>query len=556
MRGFAVVAALSFLPKLQCKDEPRDDENGGTSAEADLVESGVITCADPALRDGAPFDLKTAAEQPVSEANLYGGGLLVEDLDLDGWLDLLLPSQSSLQLFYGREGALDELFDEADDTLAFPSLSYAVGATAADVDADGDLDVLVTRWERPHTLLRNDGDRVFTDVSLEAFGPDAPAVRAQSASWADVDRDEDLDLFVGTYGPFADLDVNDTLDCSDHIPDPKLLWLNDGQGHFTDASGMLPDEVQAGYTFMSGFYDLRGDGYPDLVLAHDDGLCGPSVLVENSGGVFTANTTSGFHPNSHDMGMGVADLNGDEQPDFLLTSWNGVYYVESEVDDAGVIRWFDYADAVGLVVDAASQATPGAVTEGQQVYGWGAEFGDIDNDADLDAIMLFGYWEHFDGAGDPLEQRDGLWVQRSERSFVDEGAAWGVDETGISRGVVLADIDNDGWLDVLKRVLDTTSPLHISRCGENSWVRIRLSAPAPNTFGVGSKIRLTAAGKTHIRWITSGSTGMYSGSPLEAHFGLGTAETIESLDVVWPDGATSSFVDVTPRQVITVERKP
>jgi hypothetical protein len=218
------------------------------------------------------------------------------------------------------------------------------------------------------------------------------------------------------------------------------------------------------------------------------------------------------------------------------------------------MRWFDYADAVGLVVDAAPQSNPGAVEPGQQVYGWGAEFGDIDNDTDLDALMVFGYWQNYDGAGDPLLQHDGLWVQRAERTFVEEGAAWDLDEPGISRGVVLADIDNDGWLDVLKRVLDTTTPLHISRCGEESWVRIRLSAPAPNTYGVGAKIRVTAAGKTQVRWITSGSTGMYSGAPLEAHFGLGTAGLIESLEIVWADGARSNFVDVTPRQMITVAR--
>jgi hypothetical protein len=545
---------LAALALAACEDDPPADDTR-EEVSARLVEGGLVTCADPALRDGAPFDDKEAAAQVLSEANLYGGGLLVEDLDQDGWLDLLLPSELSIQLFYGRAGVLDDLFDDAHDTVVYPSLSRAVGATAADVDGDGDPDVLVTRWERPHTLLRNDGNRVFVDATAEAFGADPPAVRAQSASWADIDGDGDLDLFVGTYGLFADLDVTEPVaDCSDHVPDAKLLWRNDGAGHFTDASDLLPPEVQDGYTFMSGFYDLHGDGFPELFVAHDDGLCAPSVMLDNHAGVLSVNTTSGFHPNSHDMGMGVADLDGDELPDFLLTSWNGAYYVESEVGDDGTIRWFDYASIVGLVVDSAPKDNPGLALDGQQVYGWGAEFGDVDNDADLDAIMVFGWWQHFDGAGDPPTQRDGLWIQHPARQFTDEAAVWGVDELGISRGVVLADIDNDGWLDVLKRVLDTTSPLHISRCGDAAWARIRLEAPPPNTAGVGARLRIAADGIVHTRWITSGSTGMYSGSPLEAHVGLGAADTIDRIDVFWPDGATSTFEHVPSRQKLTIVR--
>ncbi|HHO53018.1 MAG TPA: CRTAC1 family protein, partial [Deltaproteobacteria bacterium] len=510
-----------------------------------LHEGGVVVCDDPSPRDGAPFDHGSSTSAGLQWAELHGGGLLVEDLDGDGWLDLLLPSERRARLYWGPEGSFEIV--DLDDL----DLDYAVGVTAVDYDGDGDLDVFITRWGgadviyssnqpidvlKPNVLLRNDGNRRFTDVSLEAFGPSAPFLKSQSASWGDIDGDGDLDLFVGSYGDRATLDVNDPqADCSDHRADPAELWRNEGDGTFTDISAQLPQEAHDGYTFTSALYDIDGDSLPELFIANDDGLCAPSLMLDNVDGTFVPHPGVGFHPDAHDMGMGVADLNGDELPDFLMTSWKTASYLQSSRSDDGRITWFDFTNDRGLGVDA-----PGDVGSPGQVYGWGAEFGDIDNDADLDAIMVFGYWDYYTGPQDPKSQPDGLWLQDEDGRFSDQGEAWGLAHPGQSRGVVLSDLDNDGYLDILKRRLDGDSPLSVSRCGDQAWARIRLRQPGPNTHAVGAKIRVFAGEGKQVRWIHSGSSGMYSGAPLEAHFGLGNAERITRIEVVWPDGAISA----------------
>ena len=525
------------------------------STGVEVEQSGPITCPSPEARTMPPFDLKQQPQAPLVFKDLHGGGLLVEDLDGDGWFDLFLPGEQQHRLRWGVDGNLEDLFEEDDAALAGFDLDFAVGATAVDYDGDGDLDVYVTRWNLPDVLLRNNRDRTFTDVTIDAFG-EMPALFTQSASWGDIDADGDLDLFVGTYGlgPVV-IDVLDPApNCSDHLPDPALLWRNNGDGTFTDVSSRLPSAVHA-YSFMSGFYDIDDDGLPELFSAHDDGVCGPSAMLRNEGGTFRVDDTVGFNRLTHDMGMGVADLNGDLLPDFLLTSWNGVSLVRSTVGDDGTLRWFDIADSVGMTLQTAPRDAPAQAERGDQVYGWGAEFGDLDNDADLDAVMVFGYWDYYPGAGDPVRQNDGVWIQGENGQFADQGAEWGLAQPGTSRAVVLADIDNDGYLDVLKRNLDDSIPLLVSRCGDAGWLRVRLAAPAPNTFAVGARIVVEAQGQTHVRWIQSGSAGMYSGGPLEAHFGLGSADTVDRIEVHWPDGKTTQVRNIATRQRVTLRRE-
>jgi len=546
------------------------------TVSATLDMGDQVVCASPTTRQSVPFDRKISAPvQPVGrdEAGLAGGGLIIADLDDDGHQDLFLSSlaPNDDQLWWG-EGS--ETFDEQGRTaFANLNLSDAVGGSAADYDGDGDLDLYITRYLQPDLLLQNNGNRTFTDVTQQAglgshaTDPPLPPVpkdptrwadgrlSSQSASWADIDADGDLDLFVGTYGVRTVLDVTEPqANCDDHLADPSELWRNNGDGTFTDIAHLLPHDTHDGYLFMSGFYDLDGDGYPELVTAADDGYCAPSQVLHNQGGEAFVEDS---YREDFDMGMGVGDLNGDELPDFLFSTWNGVSLIESAPGLGFGPTEVLYVDAVPkykLTVDGPPRDNPGQAANGDQVYGWGAELADVDNDTDLDAVISFGYWSYYDGAGDPLMQNDGLWEQR-DGQFTDIAPDLGMADFGVGRGVVLADLNGDGWIDVVKRHLNQGAAMYMSNCGAESWITVDLRQPGTmNTHAIGAKVRVTTSGGSQVRWIQSGSSGLYSGGPMQAHFGLADAETVDQLDVIWPDGATSTFAAVDARRHVTITR--
>jgi hypothetical protein len=480
-------------------------------------ESEPRPCPEPEARSRlGPFEARVQEGPPASRAYLWAAGVLAGDLDSDGNLDIVAPFEPYTKLFRGRGNG--RMMDW-DDRLASFDLSMGSAGSVADHDGDGDLDMLLLRYDEPAVLLRNEGNGEFTDVSTELGIVDGPTT---SSAWADTDGDGDLDLFIGSYGYLGE----------QHQPGRSYLFENTGFGLFIDRSAELPEILHEGYTRVAGFHDLNGDGLPELYVVNDIGSVAPNVLLRNVGGRFVEDdNASGLDLQMSGGGLGVGDLNGDDRPDFLIPQWDELSLMQS--GEGG--RWFDYAAVRGLVPDS---------ERGQRV-GWGAELADLDNDGDLDGLVAYGAIEVDEeveqGWDNPEVQPDALFLQQPDGTFVDVAPEWGLDDGGKNRGFVLADFDDDGWLDAAMRNLDGQNTLYLSRCGSEHYLKVRVRDTAiANQLGVGARVKILAEdGRSWVRWVTAGGTGYGTGGPPEVHFGLGELQQIERVEVLWPDGTES-----------------
>ncbi len=531
------MSPLALVAGIACQEAEPD-------LTVDVVAGDEVVCADPGLRASAPFDVLRDDRFRASVSWNWGGGSIVADLDGDGFVEIVAAVEPGLLVYGGgAEGALAPRPIDPQGPLA---LDFATGGAAADYDGDGDLDLYVTRsashpvsdgrTDGRNHLLRNRGDGTFEDVT-ELAGVDGctPHPRtgeracwsSLAASWGDADGDGDLDLYVGNYGY---VDETDGLTQDRMVAgDPDLLYLNRGDGTFSDASDRLSETFREGWTYAGGFLDLDDDGDLDLYSVNDFGALYPNRVAWNDGrGRFVTDPTdaTGLVVSMTGMGLGVGDVNGDGRPDLAIPQWKRNSLLES----SGA-AWVDYASVRGFEGD------PG---RGQDV-GWGAAFGDLDDDGAEDLVVAYGFLESDNSVWrNAARQRDALYVRRDGvggYTLADEGRDWGFEDPGAGRGVTLVDWNHDGWLDVWLRNLDAADTLRTARCGDAHWVELSLSWPgSANRFAVGSKIEVEAGGRTHARWVTAGGTSFASAGPPEVHVGLGGAATIDTVRVRWPDG--------------------
>ena len=497
------------------------------------VQEAGVTCHDAGPRDDQRFDRAVSAAEEAP-ARFWGAGVAVGDLDGDGALDILLPGY--VTTFYYRG---DPAGGRTLDTTAFAGvdIDLASGASVADYDGDGDLDVFVTRFLARDLLLRND-DGVFTDVS-DAAGIVDLARRSVSSSWADYDQDGDLDLVVGCYGW---LDEGSDTEHEDFLPaEPSSLYVNNGDGTFADRSSDLPQNVHDGYTFVAGWHDLNNDMLPDLYVVNDFGVAFPNVLLWNRGGglLEADNNAAGLDLVMTGMGLGVGDFTGDGVPDLVAPEWNGIYLMES----TKLGFWVQSGYAKGVYNDL----------ERAQKVGWGADFADMDNDGDMDIPVDFGVLDspEYDP---PIDEPDAIFIQDDSGNFSDKGVEWGIADTGDGRGFALVDLNNDGWLDIVKRQVSSSSVFYESRCGDAGWLRIKLHQPGMNRMAVGARIRVFDSGTRWVRTILAGGHNHASGGPPEVHFGLSDTDVVDRVEITWPDGQVSNLFDVETRQILDITR--
>ncbi len=549
---FVLALALALPACVGDDDDSAGDDDDAPEGDAAAIDLGPeVVCADPGAGPGftnvtaaAGLDYAPATpsvEEMQESRDVPGGSILggfaVGDLDGDGRLDLLATDASApIRLFLG-DGDLG--FTEVDavarglDTAGSRQLS---GASAADYDGDGDLDVFVGTFG-PNFLFRNDGGE-FTDVT-EAAGIAGGNVVTTTGSWADYDGDGDLDLYVANNVERPEGEFTGP-------PAEDRLYRNDGAA-FTDVTASVVPADAHGVCFLGMWFDADADGRVDLLI----GNASSAGIPEREVNRFLHNEGEGrFRPAREynldvavmTMGGALGDYDNDGDIDLHLTEAGPSFLARND----GAIGFTD----VSLDIADIAAGPRGDIS-------WGSEFFDHDNDGDLELFTAFGAEAVKIGAGpndteNPREQHDTLW-ERDDGVWRDIAPALGVDDPDMTRTVAAVDFDRDGSLELLTWGIADGFKLHAGACTDNAWLGVRLGSGTTNADAVGARVEVYDGALVAVREVYAGSTGVYSGGPPEVHFGLGDADVV-TVVVRWPDGTRTVNEDVPARRWITLSK--
>ena len=193
----------------------------------------------------------------------------------------------------------------------------------------------------------------------------------------------------------------------------------------------------------------------------------------------------------------------------------------------------------------------------EQHVGWGADFGDIDNDGDLDLLVGFGHLQQDfalqQAEQNPIDQPDVL-LLNDGGVFVNAGEAWGLSSTSQTRGALLVDLNGDGFLDLVRKDLAGRGEVLMGQCTENTWLVVEPRQPDhDNPLAVGARVEVLGPDTTWTAWTRTGGRSLSSSAPPTAHFGLGNLERV-TVRVTWPDGEVSIQEDISTRQRVIVTR--
>lgn len=428
---------------------------------------------------------------PVDDAG-DGQGVAWGDFDNDGDLDIYLTKSSGQanRMFRNDAGVfVDATSGPLGDT------SDGLGVTCGDYDNDGDLDIYVSNNGSPNRLLRNDGGFNFVNV---ASGPEGDAGNGHGASWVDYDNDGDLDLFLCLF------------------TGPNRLLRNDA-GLFVDVTSGPLGGATGTRNAVWGDYDNDGDQDVYVVRAGNNQL-----LRNEGGGVFVDATVGPLGDGGSGTGADWGDYDNDGDLD--------LYFANTGGQSSHLLR----NNGGGSFSDV----TNTALSNSASGFGDGVAWGDYDNDGDLDL-----YLTNFGSANKLFHNLNGFFFDATSGP---EG------DTGTAEGGPFGDYDNDGDLDLYIANLFTPNKLlRNDAITGNNWLQLDLIGVTSNRSAIGARVRVTADGTTRIREVSAAS-GQYSMPSLTVEFGLGSASSVDLLEIFWPSGTLQSFSSVAVNQRLVI----
>ena len=534
----------------------------GCGTKAPHEKAPVVTFVDVTREAGLGafyHDNGAAGKKYYAEQMGSGGGFL--DYDGDGWMDILLmgggqwerppdPGYRALWLFRNEGGGV--FVDRTMEAGLGDVRAYTIGMAAADYDNDGDTDFVLTNINR-NMLFRNDG-RTFVEVG-QAAGVAEHDEWSRSALFFDADKDGWLDLYVGNYADwtpetdkFCPEGASVKLYCipADYAGKSSRFFHNKGDGAFQDMTHKAGVLSAPGKSLGVAEWDYDRDGWPDFVVANDGE--GDLLFHNNGDGAFTERgVLSGVAFSEHGearagMGIDIGVVDDSGEPSLFVGNFSE--------EMIGVYRH----TGGGLFLDRAAASRIGQPS--LHTLTFGLFLFDVDLDADLDLFAANGHVYP-----DRLAGQDKITYRQRSQLFLNTGSGHFEEvspETTpplsmrmVARGAAYADYDRDGDIDIL--ITENDGPAHLWRndLALPSYLCVGLQARTGNRDALGARIVIQVGDKMQERRVRTGSSYL-SQSEINAVFGLGQADGVDSLWVYWPMGAVTRFGPMAANQKVRI----
>lgn len=475
---------------------------------------------------------------PIQTFESNGAGLALNDLDRDGWIDIVLANLSGGETILWNKGNL--VFEKQ----ILPSGTGTRGVTTVDVDGDGWLDIVLTKQFSAPSWWRNTHQRNFELTPLKGV-----TNYAYVLNWADMDQDGDLDLVTGSYNAELEKVLRDTFLFSNK---GGIFYYENRDGEFVPTR--LSESSQALAILL---IDLTGDFQPEILVGNDFGL--PDMFWTSQNSVWTP-----FRPfavTTHStMSYDAGDINNDGRMEIFATD------MMPYADEADYV-WQPIFEAIrpaeAQVMENVLQIHAGAYVNraaemGLQASGWSwsGKLGDLDSDGFLDMYIvngmiaedLFGHLP--DGE---LVEKNQVFRNWAGQRFV-LVPTWNLESTASGRSMSMADLDQDGDLDIVVNNLRSPAQLFENQLCTGNHLIVELAQPeTANPYALGAWVRLHTSTGIYTREVRA-AAGYLAGEAVQIHFGFPDQSQLHALEIRWPDGEVSRMDLSTPPLLLKIIR--
>jgi len=517
-----------------------------------------------------------------------GGGVAIADFDRDGLPDIFFVSNRGSCALYHNKG--DFHFEDITTKSGVQGRgNWKTGVTIADVNNDGWPDIYLSEvggyknFHGRNELFINNHNGGFTEKAHE-YGLDIEGFNTQ-AVFFDYDHDGDPDVFIVNHSVHSNESYSDTSirRIRNAFSGDKLL-RNDGNKFIevTREAGIYSSIIGYGLNVMVG--DMNNDGWDDIYVSNDFHE-NDYYYLNNRDGSFTEMNQPAFgHESRFSMGSDIADINNDGWPDLvtldMLPPQEALLKTSSGDDPLNIFQFklkygyhYQYSrNCLQLNTGGGRRFSDIALYAGVSAtdWSWSPLIADFDNDGRKDIFITNGIQRRPNDLDvikfmsgrtpdmqtvrkmPPGKTTNYMFRSADNLAFADKTSEWGFDHPAFSNGAAYADLDNDGDLDLVVNTVNSEAMVYRNNGTPNHFLDIRLQGPPNNILALGAKVILKNKDSLQLDHLTP-THGFESSCLQYLHFGLGGAVVADTLQVIWPDGASQLLTHVTADRRLTLD---